>query len=87
MNLTCIRYLNGKGAVNGVEFNGVHDVSELIGEHDVQGDFTSHIHTLESAIELSAKLHYKILELDQRNNELEIALQAFDNIILLGGSL
>lgn len=84
INLTSIASLKGSGSVNGVEFDGHCDVSQLLGEHDVVGKFTMHNHTVESAIHLSYALYQKVEELEQKNKELEIALHAFDNIILGG---
>jgi len=82
MNLTYIRYLNGKGSVDGVEFDGIFDVSELLGEHDVAGDFTSHLHTADSAIELSVKLNNKVLELENATHELYKTIDLLNQTIL-----
>lgn len=81
MNLTYVRLLKGKGTVNGVPFDGTIDVSELLGEHDITGEFTTHTHTIESAVQLSAKLYNKTKSLEQSNQELTETINMINTMI------
>ena len=65
-SLTCI---SGTCTIDGIEFDKV-DVSELLGEHEVTGNVARHSHTIESAIQLSANLYQKNVELQSTVNEL-----------------
>lgn len=81
MNLTYVRLLKGEGAINGTQFKGTVDVSELLGEHDVTGKFTTHTHTIESAVQLSAKLYNKTKALEQSNQELRETINMINTMI------
>lgn len=73
MNLTYFKGLTclcASCSLNGVPFEGHIDVSELLGEHDVQGEVARHSHTIESAISLSASLYQKNIELQETIEQL-----------------
>lgn len=65
--LTCI---SGTCSLDGKPFTGHLDVSELLGEHNVDGLVARHSHTIESAISLSANLYQKNIELQATVNKL-----------------
>ena len=73
MNLTYFKGLTCLGescSLDGVQFEGYLDISETLGEHEVEGEISRHSHTIESAISLSSNLHQKNIELEATVDEL-----------------